>query len=149
MKIDLGSGVVKREGFIRIDNNPKVNPDILIDMQKYVKKLKNNSVDDIICSHSIEFLDGQEIYEFMNCLHRIIKTNGKLKIMVTSIILPNQSINPKAWTVPLLKTHFSPDTFKCFIGGPTEFYKNVNPWNIIEERLFSNGNLEVILIPKK
>jgi hypothetical protein len=149
LKIDLGCAGIRREGFIRVDNNPKCKPDVLMDMQDYVKTLEDDSVSVVIVSHSIEFLDGWEIYGFMNELYRVVKPAGTVKISVTSVNLPDGRVNPRAWTVPLLKTHFSPDTFKVFTGGPTYRYRDVLPWNIIEKNHLVGGGLVVLMEPLK
>lgn len=150
MKIDLGSGPYLREGFVRVDDNPKCNPDVLMDMKKYVSELKDNSVDEAIASQSMEFLDGWEIYEFVNHLHRAIKPGGKFRAVVTCVTLPGGSINHRAWGIPVLKTRFSPDTFRlCFTGGPTEALREVKPWKITDVKHEAGGALVVEMTPKK
>lgn len=149
LKIDLGCGGSHRDGFIRVDNVACCHPDVLMDMQDYVKTLEDDSVSIAIASHSIEFLDGDEIYAFTNELHRIVKAEGILEISVTCIILSNGAINPRAWTVPLLKTHFSPDTFKVFTGGSTFSYRGVLPWDIVDKNHLAGGGLIVKMKPVK
>jgi hypothetical protein len=149
LKLDLGCAGSRREGFIRVDNNPNCKPDVLMDMQEYVKTLEDNSVSTAVLSHSIEFLDGSEIYGFMNELYRVIKPTGTVKISVTSVNLPDGRVNPRAWTVPLLKTHFSPETFKVFIGGSTYRYRGVLPWAILEQEHLAGGGLIVLMEPLK
>ncbi len=119
MKIDLGSGGNRKDGFLNIDENPNTNPDIVMSMQKYVAQLVHHSVDEARASLSLEFLDGQELYDVFNHLWRALKPDAIFHIWVTCIILPHGAINPNAWTVPLFKTRFSPQTFKCFLGGTT------------------------------
>ncbi len=149
MRLDLGSGIVKREGYYRVDNNPICKPDRLMDMQEYVKELLDNTLDHVVASHSFEFLDGYELYEVMNHLHRAIKPTGELTIEVTSVSLPDGKINPRAWTVPILKTHFSPDTFRCFLGGSTLAYRGVQPWSVISSHHASNGAFKINMRPDK
>ena len=147
LKIDLGCGSTRREGFIRVDNVDKAHPDVLMDMQAYVKTLEDDSVSEAWVMHSIEFLDGYEIYEFMNDLHRIIKEDGFVKIAVTSVTLPSGGINPRAWTVPLLKTHFSLSTFKVFIGGTP--FRDLAPWIMLDTNHCPSGGLVVRMSPQK
>ena len=149
MKIDLGCGCVVREGYVRIDNNPIHHPDVLIDMQEYVTGLKENTVDHAIANNCLEFLDGWELYELMNHLHRAIKPTGRLDIVVVTVVLPNGGINTKAWMVPLLKTRFSPDTFQCFSGGSTLEFRGVLPWETLHQEHYSNGSLHRKMAPKK
>ena len=149
LKIDLGCAGHRREGFIRVDNNPNCKPDFLMDMQDYVQTLEDYSVSEAIVSHSIEFLEGSEIYEFMNELYRVIKSAGTLKIAVTSVNLPDGRVNPRAWTSPWLKTHFSPATFRVFIGGSTYRYRGVLPWAILKQEHLAGGGLVVLMEPLK
>jgi hypothetical protein len=149
MKIDLGCGSNVVEGFIRIDNNPAVNADILMSIQEYVASLKDDSVDEAWAGMSLEFLDGEELYVVMNHLWRAIKKDSLFRIWVTSVVMPGGAINPRAWTVPLLKTRFSPETFKCFLGGSTWTMRGVMPWNIANWNHEQSGALQVDLTPRK
>ena len=149
MKIDLGAGGNKKDGFLNIDPNPNTNPDIVMSMQEYVAELPDTSVDEARASLSLEFLDGQEIYDVFNHLWRALRPEGIFHIWVTSVIMPGGAINPRAWTVPLLKTRFSPETFKCFLGGTTWTLRGVMPWNIVEWKHEPSGALEVKLTPRK
>lgn len=147
LKVDLGCGGSRREGFIRVDNNSKCAPDVCMDMQDYVKTLDDNSVSEAWVMHSIEFLDGWEIYAFVNDLYRVVKVEGILKIAVTSVTLPRGGINPRAWTVPLLKTHFSPNSFIPFENGSP--YRGVLPWTILKKEHCPSGGLVVTMTPQK
>ena len=149
LKIDLGCAGVRRKGFIRVDNVSKCDPDVLMDMQDYVKTLEDDSVSIAIVSHSIEFLDGWEILDFMNELYRIIEATGILEISVTSVTLPNGAINPRAWAVPLLKTRFSPASFVVFSGGSSYRYRGWKPWDILEKKHSPGGGLVVLMKPLK
>jgi len=149
MKIDLGAGGNKHDGFLNIDENPNTKPDIVMSMQEYVADLPDTSVDEARASLSLEFLDGKELYEVMNHLWRALRPDAIFHIWVTCIILPHGVINPNAWTVPLLKTRFSPQTFKCFLGGTTWELRGVMPWNIVEWHHAQTGTLEVKLTPRK
>ena len=110
MKIDLGAGGNKKPGFLNIDENPNTNPEIVMSIQEYVAELPDTSVDAARASLSLEFLHGQGLNDAMNHLWRALRPDAILHIWVTCVILPHGAINPVAWTVPLLKTRFSPQT---------------------------------------
>jgi hypothetical protein len=149
MKIDLGCGPVKREGFLGIDNNPKCNPDVCMDMQSYVSELEENTIEEAIAAGSLGFLTGREIYYLINHLHRAIEPKGTFTIIVNPVENKAGNINPSAWTVPLLRTHFSLETFKCFQGGSTLELRGVEPWKIIDRQWVTDIVLKVVLEPVK
>lgn len=45
IKLNLGCGVNKKEGFINIDINPRLNPDMVLDLNSQPYPFKNDSVD--------------------------------------------------------------------------------------------------------
>ncbi len=149
MKIDLGSGPTPREGWIRVDDNPRSIPDILMTMQQYVETLKDNSVDEARACGCLGFLEGQEIYDLMNHLWRALKPEALLKVEVTCVVYPTGMPNPHAYTVPLIKTQISMQTFKCFTGGSTYDQRGVLPWNILQAVHSHAGWLQVDMTPRK
>ena len=54
MKLDVGCGYKKREGFVGMDINPKCKPDILWDMMKTPYPISKTSVSILHCSHALE-----------------------------------------------------------------------------------------------
>jgi len=78
-KLNLGSGEKKIKGFINVDLHA-TNADIKHDLNKYPYPFKNNSVDYILASHILEHL--KEPMEFFKELQRILKENGRAKIIV-------------------------------------------------------------------
>lgn len=74
VKVELGCGVTKNEGYLGIDRFPLPNVDIVADLDKGIP-LEDNSVDVIFCSHSLEHFDNfsnivSEIYRV--CKHKAI-----------------------------------------------------------------------------
>jgi len=80
MKLDLGAGNRKKQGFTTVDNNILVSPDFLVDLNKVPYPFKDNSIDEINACHVLEHLN--EPFTIMKELHRILKPNGKLRIQV-------------------------------------------------------------------
>ena len=79
-KLNLGCGGYKKEGYVNIDRNTLVNPDIINDLNVIPYPFADNSFDLIEAFHVIEHLN--EPFLVMKELHRIIKPNGKLVIKV-------------------------------------------------------------------
>jgi SAM-dependent methyltransferase len=81
-KLDLGCGKNPREGFIGVD---------ALDFgQHYVLDLtkpwpwKDDSVEEVHCSHFVEHLKPDERIHFINELYRVLKKDGKATIIVPS-----------------------------------------------------------------
>ncbi|MDX2253278.1 MAG: methyltransferase domain-containing protein [Nitrospira sp.] len=83
IKIDIGCGPNKREGFIGVDVLPfggKV--DVVMDVRKTPWPWKDGEVEEVHCSHFLEHLSGPERIEFFNELYRVMKTGAKMTIVV-------------------------------------------------------------------
>lgn len=84
LKLDLGCGPNKREGFIGVDERQfdgKV--DVVHDLKKKWP-WKDGSVEEVHCSHFLEHLEGHERVHFFNELHRVLIPKGKATIIVPS-----------------------------------------------------------------
>lgn len=78
LRLNLGSGMSKKEGFINIDINPKVEPDLVLDLNLLPYPFESESVDYIYSSQFVEHLAVQSIDFFQEC-YRILKPNGVLE----------------------------------------------------------------------
>jgi SAM-dependent methyltransferase len=87
VRIDLGCGencqVIPATGekFIGVDKFKVPGVDIVHDLTKFPWPFKNNSVDEVFCSHFVEHLTGAQRIEFFNELYRIMKVGGKARII--------------------------------------------------------------------
>lgn len=73
LKLNLGCGNSKMEGFTGIDISDKVGADIVHNLTQYPWPIEDNSVEEIHCSHFFEHLDGIERMAFMNECYRIMR----------------------------------------------------------------------------
>ncbi len=78
MKIDLGCGILKREGYIRIDKDPAVCPDYCLDLEKDKLPFEDNSVVEVLMSHVFEHL--RDITFPLTEIYRVLKPEGLLRI---------------------------------------------------------------------
>lgn len=76
MKLDLGCGNKKKEGFIGVDIISMPGVDKVIDLGKYPWPFKDNSIEEIYCSHYIEHTS--DLVKFMDEVWRICKNGAKL-----------------------------------------------------------------------
>jgi len=79
-KLNLGSGNFKKNGYINIDINKDLNPDIVYNLEIFPYPFKKNSFDIIEADHILEHLSDP--FQVMKELHRILKKDGILIIRV-------------------------------------------------------------------
>lgn len=84
MKLDLGSGYIKRKGFKSVDIDKKVNPDILADIRT-LKPVSTESIDEVFCSHTLEHILPKDLFKTLRSIYRILKPTGKVTIVVPNI----------------------------------------------------------------
>ena len=80
MKLHIGCGSDKRDGYLNVDINPKCNPDQILDLNKIPYPFKSNTFDEILANHIIEHLDDPIAVVLE--LKRVLKGGGVLKIEV-------------------------------------------------------------------
>jgi SAM-dependent methyltransferase len=83
LRLDLGCGPNKREGFTGVDALPfdgKV--DQVFNLRKTPWPWKSDSVDEVHCSHFLEHLTGAERVPFFNELYRVLRKGAKALIVV-------------------------------------------------------------------
>ncbi len=81
-KLNLGCGLFKKEGYVNVDFEDRVNPDIVLDLNNLegYKRFEDEEFDEINMSHVLEHLNNP--FDIMKELHRILKPNGLLIIEV-------------------------------------------------------------------
>jgi hypothetical protein len=93
IKIDIGCGKNKKEGFKGVDIIPFEDVDIVMDAGKDKWPFEDGSVDEVHSSHFVEHLLPEERIHFVNELHRVLKnpeyTNGTLSKGFATIIVPH------------------------------------------------------------
>ena len=81
VKLDIGCGKNKREGFTGVDQYPMPGVDIVHDVRQ-TWPWDSDSVDEVHCSHFAEHLTATERFHFFNELHRVLKHGAKATIVV-------------------------------------------------------------------
>lgn len=127
IKLDIGSGVPKKAGYITIDNDESVGSDILLDILEAsymdvlfeVKKFvdgdaegwNNLEIDEIRCHHLLEHLDPTKKVKIMRTLYDSLKPGGILDIEVP--LFPH----PASVQDPTHISFWSKESFWYFIKG--------------------------------
>ena len=81
LKLDLGCGIRKKEGFIGVDERKFDGVDIVHDLATKWP-WKDNTVDEVHCSHFVEHLNAKQRIHFVNELYRVLRPDAKAAIIV-------------------------------------------------------------------
>ncbi len=79
LKLDLGCGINKREGFLGVDSRKFNGVDVVADLTKKWP-WKNNTVEEVNASHVVEHMTAPQRIHFVNELHRVLIPGGKATI---------------------------------------------------------------------
>lgn len=93
IKIDLGCGKNKREGFLGVDSIDFEGVDVVLNVGKDPWPWEDGSVDEVHASHFVEHLEPEERIHFVNELFRVLNNpvweNGQLVSGKCTIIVPH------------------------------------------------------------
>lgn len=78
IKLNIGCGENKLEGFVNIDVEPRVKPDLVHDVVTTRLPFKENSVDIVHCIHNIEHIELKHWHNVLADFWRVLKPKGKL-----------------------------------------------------------------------
>lgn len=81
MKLDIGCGKNKREGFHGVDQFPMEGVDTVLKIGTDPWPWEDDSVDEAVASHFLEHLTQNERMHFMNELFRVLKPGGKATVI--------------------------------------------------------------------
>lgn len=76
MKLNLGSGRAKLEGYVNIDMNPDMNPDVLCNIVEGLP-FSDSSIDEVRAYDFLEHIPpGRTVIEVINEIWRVLKPGG-------------------------------------------------------------------------
>jgi SAM-dependent methyltransferase len=81
LKINIGSGDERFEGFLNIDSDPLTLPDFCVNIEKENLPFEDNSVEEVIAHHILEHL-GEGYFNALQELYRVCKHNAIIDILV-------------------------------------------------------------------
>ena len=117
-KLNVGCGLNILPDFINLDIEERLGVDVVWNLNKTPLPFKNNHFDFILADNIIEHLD--DTVKIMKELHRILKKNGKL-----IIIVPYYK-HHSSWEDPTHQRCFTENTFKYFANNLIDKYSQ-NP----------------------
>jgi len=107
LKLNLGCGFDKREGWLNADAFPACEPDLLMDIEATPWPLETNAFDHVLLKHVLEHVGAQfEVFAaVMRELHRVTAPGGLVEIHVPHVR------HDSFWSDP---THVRPFTVLTF-----------------------------------
>lgn len=97
IKLNLGSGSDKREGYINVDSNKQFKPDKIGDVRKL--SFKDNYADEILARDILEHIPISECQKTLLEWKRILKPGGKLIIQVPNLDTISRGLRNKKTNV--------------------------------------------------
>lgn len=84
MKLNLGAGQDKREGFVSVDIQEKFSPDVVADVRRL--PFSDQSADEIIAIDVLEHLPRHDLLPTLKEWHRVLKPGGNITIRVPHLL---------------------------------------------------------------
>lgn len=81
MKINLGSGIKRFEGFLNVDHDAHVNPDHVVNLNTQPLPFADNSVDEVIAHHIFEHV-GDGFFNLLQELYRVCAHEAVIHVQV-------------------------------------------------------------------
>jgi hypothetical protein len=128
MKVELGCGHTKKEGYIGVDLVPEA--DIQADMLEYLRTLADNSLEAIRAYHSLEHLSKEK---FVQVFKEILRTCQNGSIIEIGIPYHTQYVNLGN---PYHMMYFNEHTFRFFVRDKEDFYNVIPKSSMIREYSF-------------
>ena len=80
MKLNIGSGHKRIDGFLNIDNDPLVSPDYVVNLEEGKLPFDNSCVSEVIASHILEHI-GPGYISLIKEIYRVSKPNAIIHIV--------------------------------------------------------------------
>jgi len=144
IRLDVGCGSAKQAGWVGMDLRACEGVDIRHDAQDFPWPLDNDSCVQVLLSHLWEHIEPKYRMQLMDELWRILKLGGQLLISAPYATSMGAFQDPTHYPCPneATFTYFDPDHPLYQIYKPKPWKLTRNSWRI-------NGNIEVILEPRK
>jgi len=135
LKLDVGCGGNKKEGYYGIDKFAGSDVDLVFDLNVLEKRnsqipFDDSSVDEINCVNVLHYVESP--INVLNEFYRILRLYGKLTLVVPYAGSWN------SFADPLIKHYFVPETFRNYFASDSLEIKNkydletrfIKPWHV-------------------
>ena len=135
MKLNIGCGVKKLEGYVNLDKRPQVEPDVIVDIEGIPwydapmdVEFRDEKWEEILMSHVVEHIKPWLIFDVIDEAWRVLRTGGRLVIITPTAGTYHWYIDP---------THCCPwneFTVNYFLPGQPA-YQNYQPkpWRLVKQ----------------
>jgi len=144
--LNLGCAGNKEPGFVNLDKNPAVNPDVVHDMEVLPLPFADNTFDCVFGSHVFEHIERKHFLPLVAEINRILKPGGCL------IGITPYGTNFAAWEAPQHLMLFSEATWmycipEIYEGENTAGYRAdqgdpLGRWEVMEQTLVPFAEFE-------
>lgn len=93
MKLNIGAGTTRYDGFVNCDHSDLFNPEYIFDLEKDTWPFESNTVDEVIAHHVLEHM-GEGYFHCLKELYRVCKNGALIDIRVPHYRNENQSNDP-------------------------------------------------------
>ncbi len=123
MKLNLGCGNDKKQGYINIDVSKEVKPNKIWDLEKTPLPFKENSIDEILAFHILEHINN--FIPLMHDLHRICKNRAILKVKTPFYSSLGQFNDPThvRFFTPFSFDYFRKGNYSHQVGAKKDMFK--------------------------
>jgi len=130
VRLDVGCGFNKQDGFIGMDRRPETNAEIIHDVSDLPWPLEDNSCRFVLLSHVLEHLDPKYNIDLFNEIWRVLEPRGKVMVAV-----PWPGSKSGYQDPTHVRSGFLPETFMYFC--PDIGQANTNPlYNVYRPKPF-------------
>lgn len=98
MKINLGSGFTRIDGFVNVDFDARTKPDFVCDLEKDKLPFDNDTVEVVMAHHVLEHM-GEGYFHCMQEIYRVCKHGASVDVRVP---------HPRHWAFLADPTHRRP-----------------------------------------
>lgn len=107
LKLNIGCGFNKLDGYLNVDGFPDCAPDLVWDLEKTPWPFEDDSVDEIYANHVLEHLGQatQTFFAIVKEIYRVVRHDGEVRIAVP------HPLHNSFMTDPTHVRRFTADTF--------------------------------------